>query len=117
QEFYRKSTAGQVGEELVFSASQRADNLEALSLILSDWSPDGRQVLFAAPTTGSGFDLWLLPLTGDPKPSRFFSAPADQMHAVFSPDGKFVAYSSNESGRFEVYVQTFPQADRKWPVS
>src|SRR5258708_35442407 len=39
------------------------------------------------------------------------------MHGQFSPDGRFVAYSSNESGKFEVYVQTFPPSDRKWPVS
>jgi hypothetical protein len=39
------------------------------------------------------------------------------MHANFSPDGRFLAYSSNESGRFEVYVQTFPLSDQKWQVS
>lgn len=39
------------------------------------------------------------------------------MHANFSPDGRFVAYSSNETGRFQVYVQTFPLSDRKWQVS
>src|SRR5258708_28369707 len=39
------------------------------------------------------------------------------MHGQFSPDGRFVAYSSNESGKFEVYVQTFPPSDRKWRVS
>jgi Tol biopolymer transport system component len=39
------------------------------------------------------------------------------MHANFSPDGRFVAYSSNESGKFQVYVQTFPLSERKWQVS
>ena len=39
------------------------------------------------------------------------------MHGNFSPDGQLVAYSSNESGRFEVYVQTFPRSDRRWQVS
>lgn len=42
---------------------------------------------------------------------------ADQMHGNFSPNGRFVAYTSNESGRFEVYVQTFPLTERKWQVS
>ena len=47
----------------------------------------------------------------------FLTAPGDQWHGNFSPDGKLVAYSSNESGRFEVHVQTFPLTDRQWTVS
>ena len=58
-----------------------------------------------------------MPLAGDPKPVSFLSAPGDQWHGNFSPDGKLVAYTSNESGRFEVHVQTFPLTDRQWTVS
>jgi len=47
----------------------------------------------------------------------FLTAPGDQWHGNFSPDGRLVAYSSNESGRFEVRVQTFPLSDRQWTVS
>ena len=47
----------------------------------------------------------------------FLSAPGDQWHGNFSPDGRLVVYSSNESGRFEVHVQTFPLTDRQWTVS
>ena len=54
---------------------------------------------------------------GASKPEPFLSSPADEMHGVFSPDGRMVAYTSNESGRFEVHVQTFPLSDRKWQVS
>ena len=39
------------------------------------------------------------------------------MHANFSPDGRFIAYTSNESGRYDVYVETLPPSDRKWPIS
>ena len=48
---------------------------------------------------------------------RFLSAPGYQGHGNFSPDGRLVAYSSNESGRSEVYVQTFPLTDRQWTIS
>ena len=71
----------------------------------------------ANPFVGQRRHLWLLPLTGDRKPFKFFDSSSDEMQGNFSPDGRFVAYSSNESGRFEVYVQTFPRSDRKWPVS
>ena len=54
-------------------------------------------------------DLWRLPLDGDRKPQKYLATPAEEMHGNFSPDGHLVAYTSNESGKFEVYVQTFPQ--------
>ena len=94
----------------------RASGLVSIIMMLWDWSPDGRHLLFST-TTSSDYDLWLLPLAGDPKPVSFLSAPGDQMHGNFSPDGRLVAYSSNESGRFEVQVQTFPVTDRQWPIS
>jgi hypothetical protein len=48
---------------------------------------------------------------------KFIASPGEQMHGNFSPDGRLVAYTSNESGRFEVYVETVPQSDHKWSVS
>jgi len=86
------------------------------NMLLSDWSPDGRHLLFSA-ATSSDSDLWLVPLAGDAKPVSFLTAPGDQWPGNFSPDGKLVAYSSNESGRVEVHVQTFPLTDRQWTVS
>ena len=47
----------------------------------------------------------------------FITSPADQLHGAFAPNGHLVAYTSNESGKFEVYVETVPPSDRKWPVS
>jgi Tol biopolymer transport system component len=73
--------------------------------------------LFSVPARATGTDLWILPLTGEKKLFKFLATPAEEMHGNFSPDGHFVAYTSNESGRFEVYVQTFPLSDRKWQVS
>ena len=72
---------------------------------------------FQRSSADTGDDLWLVPLGGDKKPFKFLAPPSDQIHGNFSPDGRFVAYTSNESGRFQVYVQTFPLSDRKWQVS
>ena len=116
-EFYAKSAGGGGKEEPVLSqTTARASGVLSANMMLWDWSPDGRHLLFSA-TTSSDYDLWLVPLAGDPKPVSFLSAPGDQWHGNFSPDGKLVAYSSNESGRFEVHVQTFPLTDRQWTVS
>ena len=116
-EFYAKSAGGGGKEMPVLSqTAARASGVMSANLMLSDSSPDGRHLLCAA-NTSSDYDLWLVPLAGDPKPVIFLSAPGDQVHGNFSPDGKLVAYSSNESGRFEIHVQTFPLTDRQWTVS
>jgi len=66
---------------------------------------------------GTGFDLWVAPLAGDKKLVKFLGSPYDEMHGSFSPDGKLVAYDSNETGKFEVYVETFPRSERRSQVS
>ena len=117
-ELYAKSAAGGGNEEAVLTnETQHAAGIDSPNLVCSDWSPDGRYVIGSAPQQATGDDLWLIPLGGDRKPFKFLGPPSDQIHANFSPDGRYVAYSSNESGRFQVYVQTFPLSDRKWQVS
>jgi eukaryotic-like serine/threonine-protein kinase len=88
-------------------------------LALCDWSPDGRYLMYRTGTsgTGDGFDLWILPLFGDRKPFPYVAGPGDQLYAQFSPDGRWVAYTSNETGRNEVYVAPFPRTGAKWQVS
>ena len=117
-EFYEKS-AGAGGNETpaLTSETQLAAGIDSPNLVCSDWSPDGRYVIGSVPQQSTGDDLWLIPLSGDKKPLKFLGPPSDQMHGNFSPDGHFVAYDSNESGRFQVYVQTFPLSERKWQVS
>jgi Tol biopolymer transport system component len=56
-------------------------------------------------------------MTGDRKPRPFLVTPAQESHAAISPDGRWVAYASNETGRFEVYVQSFPTPGGKWQIS
>jgi serine/threonine protein kinase len=116
-EFYEKSSAGGGTERAVLlEHGERAAHLESLTVIGSDWSPDGQNLLFSA-FAASGFDTWLLPLAGDSKPTKLLGSPSDEIHANFSPDGRFIAYSSNESGRFDVFVQTFPLSEPKWQIS
>ena len=76
-----------------------------------DWSSDGHNLLYLAIP-----DLWIYSFP-DGKPRLFLKANASLTNARFSPDGKWVAYSSNESGRWEVYVTSFPDARGKWQVS
>jgi eukaryotic-like serine/threonine-protein kinase len=86
---------------------------------LCDWSADGRYILYVAGTTsvGTGTDIWALPLFGDRKPFAYINAPGNQQYAQFSPDGRWVAYSSDESGQLEIYVAPFPWTGAKWQVS
>jgi Tol biopolymer transport system component len=117
-EFYQRSAAGGGNERMLSSFQMmRAAGIQSTMLVNTDWSPDGKNVIFSAPNPSSGTDLWLFPLTADAKPVRFLASPADEMHGNFSPEGHLVAYTSNESGRFQVFVQTLPLSDRKWQVS
>jgi serine/threonine protein kinase/Tol biopolymer transport system component len=117
-ELYAKSAGGGGNEEAVLTfETQHAAGIDSPNLVCSDWSPDGRYVIGSVPQQTTGDDLWLTPLSGDKKPFKFLGPASDQLHGNFSPDGRFVAYTSNESGRFQVYVQTFPLSDRKWQVS
>jgi Tol biopolymer transport system component len=72
----------------------------------NSWSPDGRVILYWSGQNNG--DLMVLPLTGNRKPFPFLSTPFNEQQGAFSPDGKWVGYQSNESGRFEVYVRPFP---------
>ena len=82
-----------------------------------DWSRDGRYLIYEINDPKTRLDLWVAPMKEGGKPFPYVQAPFEQGHAQFSPDGRFVAYTSNESGRDEVYVQTFPKVTGKWQIS
>ena len=83
-----------------------------------DWSRDGQWLMYYEVHPTSGRDLWALDMTGPNRTSRVIAnTPAAEVLAQFSPDGRWVAYQTNESGRFEVVVQPFPDAGGKWQVS
>jgi Tol biopolymer transport system component len=116
--FYQKSAGGGGEEATVLSSeAQREAQIRSPNAVPTDWSPDGARVLFSVPSPASGSDLWVLPVAGDRKPVKYLATPAEKLHGNFSPNGRYVAYTSNESGRFEVYVETYPRSDRKWTVS
>jgi Tol biopolymer transport system component len=82
-----------------------------------DWSSDGKIILYEESDQKSKVALWLLPLVGDRKPKPYLESKFNEGHAQFSPDGKFVAYISDESGSPEVYVQSMPASGGKWQIS
>jgi serine/threonine protein kinase len=106
---YQKSTSGAGNEELLFKSNERK--------WLGDWSKDGRFLICTSLSPASKSDLWVLPMNGDQKPFLYLQSTFNEDHPRFSPDGHFVAYTSDEAGRSEVYVQTFPQSASKWVVS
>ncbi len=86
----------------------------------SDVSPDGRVLLYTRSntrSTGSSIDLWYLPLVGDATPHPFVQTTFDERDGQFSPNGKWVAYQSNESGHDEIYLQPFPGPGDRIQVS
>ena len=81
------------------------------------WSPDGQSIAHVVVDPKMRADIWLLPLSGNRQPAPFLQTSFHEYHARISPDGRWMAYVSNESGRDEVYVTRFPRAAGKWPVS
>ena len=82
----------------------------------NDWSPDGTTIVFLdVSATGNG-DIWSVPASGG-EPTPFLTSPADEGWARLSPDGRWIAYCSNETGHYEVYVQSFPDRARKTVIS
>ena len=74
----------------------------------TDWSPDGKYLLYTSTDPRTGEDIWALPLSGEPKPFTVVATNFEERNGQFSPDGKWVAFESNKSGRSEIYVQPFP---------
>ncbi len=80
---------------------------------ISDWSHDGRYLMYEQ-GTGMLTDLWVVPLSGEGKPSPYTNAAS---RGTFSPDGRWVAYVAQEGGRPEVFVAPFPWTGTKWQIS
>jgi Tol biopolymer transport system component len=80
------------------------------------FTPDARTLLFRAFSNDTGWDLFTVPVDGG-SPQRLLQTPADELEMGLSPDGRFLAYTSNESGRTEVYLSRFPEMSNRIPVS
>jgi serine/threonine protein kinase/Tol biopolymer transport system component len=109
-DLFVKPSSGTGNEEQLFADSSAKS--------ATDWSPDGRLVVFnsAGGTTKGGVDLWTISMA-DKKAQALFSTPARQALGNFSPDGHWLVYQSDESGRQEIYVQPFPPSGGKWQIS
>lgn len=107
---YRKATAGSVTPELIVDSEEPK--------YPDDWSPDGMYLAYESASSKSKYDLWYVSLSGDRKPVPFLQTQFNETHSRFSPDGKWVAYTSDETGRGEIYLRKFPPSgDGKWQVS
>ena len=80
------------------------------------WSPDGTHLMLVSPGPNGSDDLWLLPADGKGEPEPYLSTPFDETDGHFSPDGKWIAYRSSETGGSEIYVRS-TQGPGKWQIS
>jgi Tol biopolymer transport system component len=120
-DLYHKLTGGAGAEELLLSTGHISAP--------TSWSTDGRYLLYVMIDPQTNSDIWVLPMSGnagDRKPFAFLKTPFRESNGAFSPDSRWVAYDSNETGRPEVYVRPFvppgatgtaAAATGQWPVS
>jgi len=106
RDIFQKAASGIGNDEGVLESEQSKN--------ANDWSSDGRYLIY---DTAGKSDLWVLPMVGDQMPAPFAQSEFDEREAQFSPDGKWLAYVSDEAGRHEVYVRTFPEPLGKWQIS
>jgi Tol biopolymer transport system component len=109
-DFYQKSTNGADSDQLILTAksSQYPDS----------WSPDGKNLLYEVDNgIDYKFDLFVLPLTGDRTPFPYLQTSFMESHGQFSPDGKWIAYVSDQNGKADVYVESFPKGGGVWQVT
>ncbi len=81
------------------------------------WSPDGMELVYFDSDPATGNDIWALSLEGEREARALIQTPYAEDGASFSPDGHWMAYESDESGRSEIYVQPFPDPGKKWTIS
>ena len=105
---YQKSANGTGSEELLVESN--------FPEVPSSWSPDGKFIVYTIRDPKTQFDVWILPL-GDKKPVPFLQSPFNERDPQISPNGKWIVYASDETGRSEIYVRPFPTGEGKWQIS
>jgi len=109
---YIKAASNAGNEEVLLKSERPTDPL--------DWSRDGRWLLYQETDPKTKHDLWAFPMEGGKpagKPIVYLQTASDEREGKFSPDGRFVAYVSDESSRYEVYVASFPAPSLRVPIS
>jgi Tol biopolymer transport system component len=113
QNLYQKSAGGSGGDELLLSTTY--------TKVPDQWSRDGRSIVYSENDPKTNWDLWVLPVgqstSGDQKPTPVLQTEFNEFHGQLSPDSRWMAYTSDESGQREVYVRSFPAGDGKWRIS
>ena len=104
-----RSASGTGGEDSLAHDSGSTD-------LPSDWSADGRTIAITR-QSASGWDIWLLGTDPRQAPNKFLGSPFNERFGRISPDGRWLAYSSNESGRYEIYVVPLAGGPGKWQIS
>ncbi len=107
---YQTLSSGSGTEEPLFESD--------LPKVPMSWSPDGKRIVFWVQDPKTAGDLWVLPLDGDKKPAPLIATSFNETHGQISPDGKWIAYTSNlKDNRNEIYVQPFPSGSGRWQIS
>jgi Tol biopolymer transport system component len=111
---YQRPSTGEDAEQLLFQSNE--------DKFPSDWSRDGKFLAYEAEAKANSVnDIWILPIGYERRqptqPFVFLQTEFNEMRATFSPDGRWIAYQSDESGRYEVYIRPFPGPGGKWQVS
>jgi serine/threonine-protein kinase len=106
--FWQSADGSDVAERL--TTSERLQ-------VPTSWSPDGKMIVYYERKTAYNPDIWFLALQGERTARPFLQTPFSEAGGALSPDGRFLAYRSNESGRLEIYVRPFPGPGGKWQIS
>lgn len=114
QDLYKKPASGSIQDELLLST--------AYPKVADQWSRDGQFIVYSELDPKTRWDLWVLPVgapsgPGGAKPIPFLQTEFNEFHGQLSPDGRWMAYGSDETGQAEVYVRPFPASDGKWRIS
>jgi serine/threonine protein kinase/Tol biopolymer transport system component len=108
---YRRAADGTGADEKILETP--GSEIEPYSV-----SPDGRYIAYQFfGSKANANDVWALPMFGDRKPFPVVNTPFNEVDPAISPDGKWIAYLSNDSGQYEVYIKPFPSGEGKWQVS
>src|SRR5262249_20014736 len=100
---FQKLASGVGTDDLVYGLESR----EALDT--ADWARAGQNLVFERTNLNNlTFDIWRLPLSGDKKAVPYLSSPYNKIQSKLSPDARWLAYSTNESGTYQIVVQSFP---------
>jgi Tol biopolymer transport system component len=111
-ELYQKSASGAGKEEVLLHGG--------INTFATDWSRDGQLIVYSQTGDKTGDDLWLLPVDehGKPgKPSKYLQTRSNENQGQFSPIGRWMAYASDKSGQYQIYVQSIPADDNPRPIS